>query len=150
MSASSSTDLGVSPGATELEALLGTADPLWRALLASTSDRAVGVWKRLSRASGWTLLLKQKERTLVYLKPREGAFVAALVFGDRAIGMLAPAGIPAPVIERFETARKYAEGRSIEFAVATREDLELLLGLIDIKIASGKPARTIHGRNGTR
>ena len=96
------------------------------------------------------LLLKQRDRTLVYLKPRDGAFNAAIVFGDRAVAMLEPAGVPGTVIAQFESARRYAEGRSIELAIMSQRDVELLLQLIEIKVASGKPARASRGRNETR
>lgn len=136
------------PREREIAALLGAAHRHWISLLKALGAGVEPVWKPAKQLPcGWMLLLKQKDRTLVYLKPREGAFSAAIVFGDRAVAMLEPSGIPAAVIAQFESARRYAEGRAIELAIISQRDIETLLKLVEIKIASGKPVRTSRGRN---
>ncbi|MHB9000581.1 MAG: DUF3788 family protein, partial [Thermoanaerobaculia bacterium] len=135
----------------KLATLLGASHPLWSSLMRALGDRVEPVWKPSKQLPcGWMLLLKQRDRTLVYLKPRDGAFNAAIVFGDRAVAMLEPSGIPATVVAQFEFARRYAEGRSIELAINSQHDIQLLLQLIEIKIASGKPVRISRGRSEKR
>lgn len=83
---------------------------------------------------GWSCRLVQKKRRIVYMIPQKGHFLAALVFGDKALALVREAGIPASLLEELENARKYAEGRGVRFPVRTLEDVETVKKLVRCKM----------------
>jgi hypothetical protein len=72
----------------ELATALGVAKPVWDQLLAELAGE-LGVnlheWNSYSPKAGWSLRVKRKARTIVWLGPREDAFIAAFILGDKAV-----------------------------------------------------------------
>ena len=72
----------------ELAAALGPARAAWDQLLADLA-REFGVnvheWNSYSPKAGWSLRVKRKARTIIWLGPRAGSFIAAFVLGDKAM-----------------------------------------------------------------
>ena len=68
----------------ELSAELGAARVLWDELLAMLA-LPIQEWNSYSPKAGWSLKLKLKKRTIVYLAPCHGSFRVAFILGDKAM-----------------------------------------------------------------
>jgi hypothetical protein len=103
-------------------------------------NRDLGVtvheWNCYSTKAGWSLRAKRKERTIVWLGPREGCFVAAFILGEKAMKAARACKLPKRIDRAIETAPKYAEGTGIRITVKTPRDIVTLKILATIKIAN--------------
>jgi hypothetical protein len=123
----------------ELTAALGAARAPWDQLLADL-DRELGVnvheWNSYSPKAGWSLRVKRKARTIVWLGPREGAFIAAFVLGDKAMQAGRASKLPQRIVKIMNEAPKYPEGSGIRIPLKTPKDLAAVKTLAAIKIAN--------------
>ncbi|MCK5148933.1 DUF3788 domain-containing protein [bacterium] len=111
---------------------------LWldiRLHIAETYPPMTVEWNFPGAKYGWSCRLVQRKRCIIYLIPQEGHFLAAFVFGEKALELVRKAGIPDALLEELENARKYAEGRGIRFPVRTRSDVETVKKLATCKMA---------------
>jgi hypothetical protein len=123
----------------ELTAALGTAKPVWDQLLADL-DEELGVnireWRSYSSKAGWSLRVKRKARTIVWLGPREGSFIAAFILGDKAMRAAHASKLPQRVVNVMNEAPKYPEGTGVRLPMKTPGDLAAVKTLAAIKIAN--------------
>ena len=123
----------------ELTAALGPAKPVWDQLLADL-DRDFGVnvheWTCYSPKAGWSLRVKRKGRTIVWLGPREGAFVAAFILGDKAVRAAFESKLPHRILKALKEAPKYPEGTGVRITMKTLKDIAAIKTLAAIKIAN--------------
>ena len=78
--------------------------------------------------------MKRKERTLVWLGPREGSFIAAFILGDKAMRAVRAGKLPQRIVKIMNEAPKYPEGTGIRIPVKTPKDLAAVKKLAAIKI----------------
>jgi hypothetical protein len=86
MALSALDDKSTTPQEDELAETLKRTNKLWnklRADLASQYEPLTETWKFYSQKSGWSLQLKRQKRTVLYLIPCKGFFLAALVLGEK-------------------------------------------------------------------
>jgi hypothetical protein len=123
----------------ELTAALGPAQATWDQLLADL-EREFGVnvreWNSYSPKAGWSLRVKRKARTIVWLGPRAGAFIAAFVLGDQAMRAAHASKLPQRIVKIINAAPKYPEGTGVRIAVKTQKDLAAVKTLAAIKLAN--------------
>ena len=126
------------PTARGLNAELGDAKPLWNQLLAElTADhKLTREWNSYSIKAGWSLRLKRLERTIVYLSPSRGGFMASFALGDRAIQAALTSDLPARALKIIAEAKRYAEGTAVRIEVKGTEDLAAIKKLVEIKLAN--------------
>jgi hypothetical protein len=93
-------------------------------------------WKFYNQKSGWTLKLFHKKRNICFLGPRQGFFLIAFVFGDKAVDSVLAGDLPEHVKTELATAKKYAEGRGIRVEVREKSEVELIKKLIRIKLSN--------------
>jgi hypothetical protein len=132
------TNATASPTHDDVARVLGPVLPLWDDLVDRLDDRwgpLTPVWKHAGAKYGWSLRLKRRDRTLVYLIPTEGGFLAALVFGERAVDAIRAARLPAAVKRLVEQATPYVEGRGIRLAVRSPATVRLVERLVALKLA---------------
>lgn len=125
------------PGDRELSAALGPSRPLWDQLLddLSLGDLITGWdWHSYSVKAGWSLRLQRKQRNILYMVPREGGFLVAFVFGDKALAAIRAAKFPRAVIELIAGAKKYAEGTGVRLDIKGPQDLAIVKKLAAIKV----------------
>ena len=126
------------PTATALNAALGPAVEIWRELIAALVAEFPSlreVWKDSKIPFGKVCLIKQKERTLLYLLPRQGKFEVAVVLGERAYALAMASDLPSTVKSRFAEARSYAEGRGIRWEMNSLDQVPVVRSLMAIKTA---------------
>ena len=128
-----------SPSTEELAVALGTAKPVWDQLLAEL-DCELGVkiheWKSYSPKAGWSLRVKRKARTIVWLGPREDSFIAAFILGDQAMRAARESKLPKRIGKLISDAPKYPEGTGLRILMKTPKDIAAVKALAAIKIAN--------------
>lgn len=132
------TDKSTPPQPADLAAALGTRHPLWQdlcTLAVSKYPKAVCEWYFPGAKWGWNFRIKDKKRVIVYLLPREGSFMAAFVFGEKAYEKILESTVSQEIKDDLQAARPYAEGRGIRIEVKDQKTLKDLGLLIDIKLA---------------
>jgi hypothetical protein len=126
------------PTDAELAAALGPAKTLWDQLVAGLAvecDVTVQEWNSYSRKAGWSLRLKRKERTILWVGPCRGSFRVAVILGDKAVQAARQSRLPKSVIRMINEAKRYVEGTGVRIEVKKPKDIELMKQLAAIKLA---------------
>ena len=123
------------PTKKELATALGPAYQFWQDLIEDLHlpDEE---WNSYSVKAGWSLKLKQKKRTILYLSPREGSFQIAFIFGDRAMIVARASKLPKRILKLLAEAKKYPEGWAVRIEVSKAADLAGVKELAAIKMAN--------------
>lgn len=130
-------DKSLQPDETVVSEVLGAQWDQWQCIRQHVADAYAGSaeeWKFYGRSSGWTLLLKQKKRTILYLFPGQERFTVLFVFGEAAVASATQSDLPEPVKTAIRDARPYMEGRSFHVDVASVDDATVVQRLIAIKM----------------
>jgi hypothetical protein len=125
------------PTEAELATALGASRVVWDQLLADLArEHGVNVcaWKGYSPKAGWSLRVKRKERTIVWLSPPQGSFTAAFILGDNAVRAARQSRLPQRVVKALKEAPKYAEGTGVRLEVKSSRDLGALRQLAASKL----------------
>ncbi len=118
--------------------VLGQSKGLWDAILAHLAEACPGVqheWGFTGAKWGWSLRPKDKKRTIVYLTPCRGSFLASFALGEKAVAAAENSGLPPQVLEAIRTAKPYVEGRGVRIEVHRQTDVETVKKLIALKMA---------------
>ena len=132
-------DKSIIPDDVQVKDVLGKTFRFWTAIKKYFEDKQIDVqeeWKFWGQKYGWSMRLKHKKRNILYLVPSEGYFMAAFVFGDKAVAAAENSTLPESILDMIRSARKYAEGRGFRFEVRGQEDVENTKKLIEIKMAN--------------
>ena len=124
------------PTVSELTKAIGSTVPIWRQLVDGIAKDFPGVkeeWKPSKVPFGRLCLLKQKERTLLYLIPKDSAFEASLVLGERAVALALKSDLSSEIKKMITEARQYAEGRGIRLAIFSSDQVAVVRKLVAIK-----------------
>ncbi len=127
------------PRAEDVSAALGSSAEVWKQLveeLARDHGVALQEWKSISAKYGWSLRLKRKERTIIYLSPCEGYFLVVLILGDRAIKATRDIDLPKSVVKVIQEAPRYVEGTGVRLIVKGSKDLPAIRKLVAVKLAN--------------
>ena len=119
----------------ELSTELGAARALWDELLTELA-LPIQEWNSYSPKAGWSLKLKLKKRTIVYLAPCHGSFRVAFVLGDRAMEAARQVKLPKAVLKIIDEAPRYPEGSGLRLEIAARKDLAAVKKLAEVKLAN--------------
>lgn len=126
-----------SPG--DIAAALGPTMGLWNELIdwmANTLGVATQEWKGICvHKYGWSLTLKLKKRTIVYMGPCIGCFRVAFTLGDKALATAKAAKLPRKILEALADAPHYAEGTGLRLVITRAADLAPVRKLAEIKLA---------------
>lgn len=139
MATSAFDDKSSPPQADQLAAALGRASGLWGDLVAALASQHPPLsesWKYGGQQWGWTLQLKQRKRTVVYLTPCRGHFIAGFALGEKAVKAAHRASLPSSVIAIVNGAKKYAEGRAVRITVRSKKDATVVETLAAAKMAT--------------
>ncbi len=127
------------PNETNLSEMLGRASALWDDLkthLESQYEPLTDKWNFSGKNYGWGLQLKQNKRTVLYMTPCKGYFLASFALGEKAVQAAHQSDMPDSVLSIIDSARKYAEGRGVRLDVRSKRDLENIKKLAAIKMAN--------------
>jgi hypothetical protein len=122
----------------EVTTALDATSEVWMQLVDWLADQGVAEeeWNSSGRKYGWSLRLKQKKRTIVYLSPCAGCFRVAFVLGDRAIAAARQSDLSKSTLLLLDEAPRYAEGTGVRLMVKGAKDLAAIRKLALIKLAN--------------
>ena len=132
-------DKSIIPDDVQVKDVLGKTFRFWTAIKKYFEDKQIDFqeeWKFWGQKYVWSMRLKHKKRNILYFIPSEGYFMAAFVFGDKAVAAAENSTLPESILDMIRSARKYAEGRGFRFEVRGQEDVENTKKLIEIKMAN--------------
>jgi hypothetical protein len=114
---------------------LGTSKALWDDIVAHIAASYAPVTEAWGFYKTWSLRLKRKDRTVLYLLPGDGGFRCAFVLGAKATEAARKAKLPKAVLKAIDDAPVYAEGRGFRFEVRTAKDVATVKTLAAVKMA---------------
>jgi hypothetical protein len=121
----------------ELSAALGQSKPLWDRLVAQLCSElhlSTREWNTHSTNAGWSLRIKEGNRTIVYLAPGPNAFRASFALGDKALQAAKACDFSKPVLRILESSKKYAEGTGVRIDVRGPKDIDVVKRLAEAKL----------------
>jgi hypothetical protein len=119
----------------ELSAELGAVRVLWDELLAGL-DLPIQEWNSYSPKAGWSMKLKLKKRTILYLAPCRGSFRVAFVLGEKAVEAARQAKLSKAVMKIIDEAPRYPEGTGVRLEIKAPRDLAAVRKLTAVKLAN--------------
>lgn len=114
---------------------LGASKALWDEIVAYIEATYPPVTEAWGFYKTWSLRLKRKDRTILYLLPGEGGFRCAFVFGGKATEAARRSKLPKAVLKAIDEAPVYAEGRGFRLEVRSEKDIATIEALAAIKMA---------------
>ena len=139
MALSALDDKGKTPTDRAVAGVLGRATGLWNTLrkaMAAQFEPLSETWKFSGQKYGWSLQLKQKKRTVLWLTPCESYFLVGTALGEKAVKAAHESDLPSAVLDIIDGAKKYAEGRGVRLEVRTEKDLAAVQQLAAVKMAN--------------
>jgi len=123
------------PDDKSLTKALGPVKAQWDEIVAHVQAAYAPITEAWGFYKSWSLRLKRKDRTIVYLLPRDGHFLCAFVYGGKATAAARAAKLPKAALKAIDEAPVYAEGRGFRLEVRTAKDVETIKTLAAIKMA---------------
>jgi len=114
---------------------------LLREHLAAEYQPLAEEWTFGGKKYGWSLRFKQKKRTILYLTPRRGFFMAGFALGEKAVKAAREARLPDFVLETIDSAPRYAEGRGVRLEVKTLKHVDGVKKLAVVKMGREPAAK---------
>jgi len=127
------------PTPADLARELGRSWAAWQALMSWLSERFLPLteeWRYAGAEWGWSLRVKRKKRTIIYLLPCRKYFRVTLILGEKAVQRSQQSGLPQPVLEEIRDAKKYPEGRVVRFEIRLKKELPAILQLVEAKMST--------------
>jgi hypothetical protein len=118
----------------ELAATLGRAFVSWNELRRIIASRFAPLSEEWGFGTGWGLRLKRPARTVLYMTPCNGYFLASFALGEKAVKAAHESDLPASILEIIDSAKKYAEGRGVRLEVRSAKDVRNVEKLAVIKM----------------
>jgi hypothetical protein len=132
-------DKSQEPQAAELHEVLGRSGARWDELVAFLESEFAPLtvsWGFPGAKWGWSLRLKQRKRTVLYMTPCERHFLVGFALGKKAVQAARAVPLDKSVLALIGAAPKYAEGRGVRLEVRTKSDVESVKQLAVVKMAS--------------
>jgi hypothetical protein len=127
------------PTDAELTDALGPSKAVWEQLLTELAGEHgldIREWKCHSPQWGWSLRVKLKKRTIVWLSPLTGCFEVLFIFGAMAMSASQQCRLPKHIVEALRVAPKYPEGTGLRLKVKAPRIISALRKLVIIKLAN--------------
>ena len=93
-------------------------------------------WGFTSKSTGWGMRLRSKERTIFYMTPCDGHFLASFALGEKAVKAAHEDDLPVSVLKIIDNAKKFAEGRGVRLEVRNGRDVRNVEKLAAIKMST--------------
>jgi hypothetical protein len=125
------------PGKSDLKKALGRASAHWDNLIQNIADNYSPLdetWNFAGADWGWSLRLRQKKRSVLYMTPGKRFFYVGFVLGEKAVKAANSSTLPKSVLTIIAEARKFVEGRAVRLKVRNKKDLEITIKLAAIKM----------------
>jgi hypothetical protein len=127
------------PSAADLRKVLRRTGVHWDGLIDHISTEYAPLdrtWSFGGARWGWSLRLKQKKRTVLYMTPGEGFFYVGFALGEKAVKAAHESGLSDAILAVIDGAPKYAEGRGVRIEVRNKQHLVQIKKLAAVKMAN--------------
>ena len=127
------------PDDADLATALGGSFVFWtelKGLIASRFTPVTFEWGFTSKTTGWGMRLKQNKRTILYMTPCDGYFLASLALGEKAVKAAHSSNLPSSVLKVIDSSRKYAEGTGVRLEIRNAKDVRNAEALAVIKMST--------------
>lgn len=127
------------PSSEDVARELGGSWKAWQALTGWLSDRFAPLteeWRFMGAQWGWSLRVKRKKRTIIYLLPCQKYFRVTLILGDKAVKKVLQSDLPELVMTEIRRSKKYPEGRVVRFEIRFKKELPAIIRLVDAKMST--------------
>lgn len=132
-------DKSKKPDDNTLAEVLGRTKRLWDDLInhiVQEYEPVTQEWNFDGEKYGWSIRLKRKKRTILYLIPCRRYFLCAFVFGGKATEAARQGDLSSDVMKTINEAPVYGEGRGFRLEVKKKLDVEAMKKLAVIKMAN--------------
>ncbi len=139
MALSAFDDKSQKPLAADLQSVLGRSSAHWDNLVAHIAAEFApldAAWIFAGAKWGWSLRLKQKKRTVLYMTPCSKHFLVGFALGEKAVKAAHALPLSDSILATIDGATKYAEGRGIRIEVKTKKDLAAVMELVAVKMTN--------------
>lgn len=139
MALSAFDDKSQEPQSADLQVMLGRSGAHWDNLVAHIAAEFAPLdttWGFAGAKWGWSLRLKQKKRTVLYMTPCRKHFLVGFALGEKAVKAAHAIPLSESILAAIDGATRYAEGRGVRIAVRTKRDLAAVKELAAVKMAS--------------
>jgi hypothetical protein len=139
MAYSAFADRDLPPQESELAEILGNSQELWDRLESRMDKQFQPLsvdWGFSGKKWGWSLRLKQKARTVLYMTPRHDHFVVGFALGQKAVDAAHESDLPQSMLDMIDDSQKFAEGRAVRVEVRTADDLRNVARIATIKMGN--------------
>jgi len=130
-------DKSTEPQTMELRSTLGRSSVHWDNLVAHVEAEFApsnATWNFAGAKWGWSLRLKQKKRTVLYMTPCNKFFLVGFALGKKAVEAAHALPLSGSTLATIDAATRYAEGRGVRIEVKTKKDLAAVKDLAAIKM----------------
>ena len=93
-------------------------------------------WKCHSPKWGWSLRVKRKARTIIWISPSERCFEVLFILGDKAMRAARQIRLPRRIIRAMGEAAEWPEGTGVRLEVKSSREIAALKKLVAIKLAN--------------
>ena len=132
-------DKSKEPRAADLRNTLGRSGAHWDSLVAHIEAEFAPLektWNFAGAKWGWSLRLKQKKRTILYMTPCAKHFLVGFALGEKAVRAAHAYPLSDSILAIVDGAPKYAEGRGVRVEVKTKRDVAAVKELATVKMAN--------------
>jgi hypothetical protein len=130
-------DKSVVPTDNDVKEKLGIKYEVWKRIHDLVFEKypdGLAEWNYPGKKYGWSYRIKDKKRAIIYFLPRDGYFMVAFIFGDKAVQEVMDSSISDDIKTELDQARKYAEGRGVRIEVKDESIISDIECLIEIKL----------------
>lgn len=116
--------------------VIGERKEFWQAIIGHATENykdVSGSWNYYNDGKQWLFKFVEKKKTLFWTVLLMDSFRVTFYFGDKAEPLIAGSGISSEIIEAFKTSKRYGAIRGIGINVYSKEDMENVIRLMDIK-----------------
>ncbi len=127
------------PQVADLRSVLGRSSSHWESLIAHTETEFAPLdktWNFAGAKWGWSLRLKQKKRTVLYMTPCSKHFFVGFALGQKAVKAAHAYPLSDSILAIIDGAPEYAEGRGVRVEVRTKKDLAVVKEVAAVKMAN--------------
>lgn len=132
-------DKSSQPSSGEIEAILGTAFPLWQRLLRFMDDdyQMTGEMSYGGRNYGWNLWYRKSGKALISLYPQPGQLVAQVVLGKAQVEKALELGLGEKVGKMVRETPQLHDGKWLFIPVTSEADVQDIERLLLVKRRPG-------------
>ena len=127
------------PTDAELKTALGRTATHWDSLITHIATEFPPLdktWGYAGAKWGWSLRLKQKKRTVLYMTPCPKHFLVGFALGEKAVRAAHAVPLPEEVLSIIDEAPRYPEGRGVRIEVRNKRNLQHSKQVAAVKMAN--------------